>query len=148
MTILERLQALAGNITDSDLPNIYIEQYSGRRYMAQTAIAMGIDPLTIKSVVFGTLPTTNTETLSAGKTLTANDARIQVLDPGGSSRDITLPDASLMAGDGFYINNAADGEENLVVKSGQTTVGTVNQNEVGYAYSDGSAWYILIGATT
>src|SRR5690606_14512592 len=68
--------------------------------------------------------------------------------PGGSSRDITLPDASLMAGDGFYINNAADGEENPVVKSGITTVGTVNQNEVGHAYSDGSAWYILIGATT
>ena len=46
------------------------------------------------------------------------------------------------------IVNIADAAENLVVKNaGGSTIGTINQNEEGTFYCDGSAWYLCKIAT-
>lgn len=91
----------------------------------------------------------NTETLAANKTLTVNDARVQVLDPGGSARDVTLPAEGSSAGDSFIIHNAADAAEAITVKDDTpATVGTVSQNESAIFYCDGTTWRMIQGANT
>ncbi len=93
-----------------------------------------------------------TQTLHAGSVyegaLTGNitlgklSAQILKLDPGGSNRDVTLPPAE----DGlwFEIVNAADGDEDLVVKDdGGTTIVTIDQNEKARVVSNGTAWVHL-----
>ncbi|QDT41070.1 hypothetical protein Pan241w_11290 [Gimesia alba] len=89
----------------------------------------------------------NVETLTANKTLTVDDARVQVLDPGGAARDVTLPAEALSYGDSFIIDNTADAAEAITVKDDSpATVGTVSQNEVGIFFCDGTTWRMLQGA--
>ena len=83
----------------------------------------------------------NSETLSAGKTLTVDDAKFQRLDPGGAGRDVTLPAEGM--GIGFLIFNAADASESLTVKNDAgATQAVLNQNEAGFFISNpaGTAW--------
>lgn len=87
-------------------------------------------------------------TLSGALTLSGRYPQILKLDPGGAHRDVTL-DAESAAG-GLYrrIINAADAAENLVVKSdAPATIATINQNEQGEFYCDGTDW-ILLAITT
>jgi len=91
--------------------------------------------------------TSNVETLAANKTLTADDARIQVLDPGGAGRDVTLPPEAASAGLDFYIHNAADAAEVLTIKDdAAAAVCTPTENESAYLYCDGTTWRGLVGA--
>jgi hypothetical protein len=90
----------------------------------------------------------NTETLSGNKTLTFNDARTQVLDPGGSGRNVVLPAET--SGVEVIISNTADAAEDLTVQDdGSSTVVTVSQNEDAFLTSDGSGWVAVLskGAT-
>lgn len=88
----------------------------------------------------------NTEALGAAKTLTCDDARIQVLDPGGAGRDVTLPDVSASKGLDFYVRNAADAAEVLTIKNAAAaTICTPTQNETAYVFCDGAAWYGMVG---
>jgi len=90
---------------------------------------------------------TNTETLTGNKTLTAADARIQVLDPGGAGRTITLPAEAQAAGLDFIIHNSADAAEVLTIKDdGGGTVCTPAQNETAYVFCDGTSWRGIVGA--
>lgn len=83
----------------------------------------------------------NAETLAGNKTLTEDDAEYQRLDPGGASRDVTLPAEASSKGKRFHILNAADAVENLVVKDdGAATIVTLNQNEAAVVVCDGAAW--------
>lgn len=87
-------------------------------------------------------------TLTGALTLTNAYPAILKLDPGGAHRDVTL-EAEASSG-GLYrrIINAADAAENLVVKSDDpATIGTINQNEQGEFYCDGTTW-ILLAITT
>ena len=96
----------------------------------------------------------NAETLSGAKTLTATSAKYQFLDPGGSGRNCDLPDlrsattdinsegtgtggtaryADLQGGS-FIISNTADGSEVITIRgwNGSSTTGTIctpTQNE-------------------
>ena len=89
----------------------------------------------------------NIETLAGNKTLTVDDARVQVLDPDGSARDLTLPAEALSTGDSFIVHNAAGGAEAITVKDDTpATVGTVSQNESAIFYCDGTTWRMLQGA--
>lgn len=66
------------------------------------------------------------------------------LDPGGSARDVTLDAVASAEGLVRTIVNGADAAENLVCKNvGGSTIGTVNQNELGVFYCDGSTWALL-----
>lgn len=65
------------------------------------------------------------------------------IDPGGAHRDVTLEAVGVSSGVERLIVNIADAAENLVVKNvGGDTIGTVNQNELGCFYCDGSSWYL------
>lgn len=82
---------------------------------------------------------TNRETLSGNKTLDSSSAQRQSLDPGGANRDVTLPAEA--NGLEFHIANRADAAEDLVVKDDSgTTIATVNQDDVGVFWSDGTGW--------
>ena len=85
-----------------------------------------------------------TETLSGNKTLDADIPTIYKPDPGGSARDITLEAEADNTGLVRFIINGADAAENLVVKDdGASTVGTLNQNEAGLFFCDGTSWNLL-----
>jgi len=83
----------------------------------------------------------NVATLAGNVTLSKASKRVQVLDPGGSSRNITLPEVVASKGYEFFIVNAADDAEDLVVKNaGATTIVTISQNQCGLVWSDGVNW--------
>ena len=92
----------------------------------------------------------NIQTLAGDKTMTHADAQVQVLDPGGATRDVRLPAEAGSAGKLILIVNSADGDEPLVVTDdGDTgTIATIAQNEAGLFVCDGTAWHTLVGANT
>ena len=89
----------------------------------------------------------NAETLSGAKTLAVTDAKFQFLDPGGSARNVDLPDLRTLTTDTnsegtgdagtdryvdaqggyFVISNTADGSEVITVRgwNGSSTTGTI-----------------------
>ena len=92
------------------------------------------------------------ETLAGDKTIADADAMILKMDPGGSARDVTLPaEADVSpAGRLYWIINAADAAENLVIKDdGGSTIATANQNESAVVYNAGksggteSSWVLV-----
>ena len=92
------------------------------------------------------------ETLAAAKTIGDDDAMILKMDPGGSARDVNLPAEGDIdpAGRMYWIVNAADAAENLVVKNdGGDTIATINQNESAFVYNAGksggteSSWVLI-----
>lgn len=87
------------------------------------------------------------ETLADNKTLAADDARIQVLDPGGAGRDTTLPAEAASTGVDFIVHNSADAAEVLTIKDdGGGTICTPTQNESAHVFCDGTTWRGLVGA--
>ncbi|MBI1899752.1 MAG: hypothetical protein HYS13_01400 [Planctomycetia bacterium] len=87
------------------------------------------------------------QALAGNKTLTADDPRIQVLDPGGAGRDVVLPPEAASKGLDFYIHNSADAAEVLSVKEdGGTAICTPTQNETAYVYCDGTTWRGMVAA--
>jgi len=86
------------------------------------------------------------ETLAGAKDIDIAEPPVHFLDPGGSGRNINLPDvtASDLADGGimFMIVNTADAAEALTVRdgaNGDATRGTVNQNGIGFFFWDGNA---------
>lgn len=87
-------------------------------------------------------------TLTEALTLDATYPGILKLDPGGAHRYVTLD--AIASNDGLLrrIVNAADAAENLVVKNAAgDTIATINQNEQGEFYCNGSTW-VLINIST
>ena len=84
------------------------------------------------------------ETLTEAATLTKRTANLLRLDPGGASRDVTLPAVGESEGLWFEILNAADAAEDLVIKDAAgATVLTISQNEKAKVACDGAAWFHL-----
>jgi hypothetical protein len=92
------------------------------------------------------------ETLAGDRVIVDSDAMILKMDPDGSARDVTLPAESTVSPSGrmFWILNAADAAENLVIKDdGGATIATANQNESALVYNAGqsagveSAWVLV-----
>jgi len=84
----------------------------------------------------------NIATLTGNLTLTDKSSQIQVLDPGGSSRDVTLPAAR----DGMWwmFSNTADADEDLVIKDAAGgTLLTINQGEQGMVAVDGTTYGVV-----
>tara|TARA_A100001515_G_C4514273_1_gene191225 strand:- start:272 stop:661 length:390 start_codon:yes stop_codon:yes gene_type:complete len=115
----------------------------------------------------------NAETLSGAKTLAVTDAKFQFLDPGGSARNVDLPDLRTLTTDtnseatgdagtdryvdaqgGFFsISNTADGSEVITVRgwNGSSTTGTIctpTQNETAFLYWTGATngWIGIAGS--
>ena len=87
--------------------------------------------------------THSTATLSGTLTLTKSSASHQALDPGGSARNVDLPDMGAFGSGTFHIDNTADGSEVITLRdaaNSNATVGTPTQNESATCYwsSDGA----------
>jgi len=92
------------------------------------------------------------ETLSGDKGIADSDAMVLKMDPAGSARDVTLPAEAEVSPSGrmYWIINAADAAENLVIKDdGGATIATANQNESAVVYNAGksagveSSWVLV-----
>lgn len=82
------------------------------------------------------------ETLTGALTLDGTYPNFLGLDPGGASRNVTLPDVTGLNGMMYLIANKADAAENLVIKNAAgDTIATANQNEAAYIVCNGSVWY-------
>ena len=85
---------------------------------------------------------TGVYTLTGNYTLTDEEPDSMAIDPGGASRDLTLPGVATNKGRVLRIANTADAAENLVVKNaGGSTIVTISQNEIGTVFEAGGAWY-------
>lgn len=81
-----------------------------------------------------------TETLSGNKVLSVNATRTQFLDPDGA-RTLTLPITASSAGFPMVIVNKAGGAEAItVIDASANTIATIDQNEIGIFFCDGSSW--------
>jgi len=79
-------------------------------------------------------------TLTGTLVLVDADAYVQYCDPGGASRDITLP-AEGTGNHPFYIYNTADAAEVLTVKNAAATViGVLNRGDAGLFVSSSATW--------
>ena len=91
-----------------------------------------------------------TATTATGNiTLTAGDSVIQAIDPGGSGRDVTLPDLGSTGQGKVVIDNTADAAEVLTLKdaaNGNATVGTPGQNESAICTFSEGTWVCVVGA--
>jgi hypothetical protein len=84
----------------------------------------------------------NVAELTGNVTLTKASKFVQVLDPGGAHRNVTLPDVAASKGYVFTFVNTANAAENLVIKNaGASTIVTIGQNQSGWAFSNGLTWY-------
>lgn len=128
----------------------------GTFVLATTELSVGVFMDTVSAAEVGTVllddgPTRRSRVRRAGTvatltgtlTMTTASTFYQKLDPGGASRDVTLPAVADSTNLDFLFLNAADAAENLVVKNvGGSTIGTVNQNEAGLFVCDGSVWVL------
>lgn len=83
------------------------------------------------------------QTLSGALTLDDTSGNYLLLDPGGSSRTVTLPAAGDSNGLAFFIANTADAAETLTISDG-ATVATVGQGQACMVASNGTDWYTVI----
>lgn len=92
------------------------------------------------------LSRSNVATLTGTTTLDGTSAPYQILDPGGSSRNLVFPDETQSKNLGFVVQNTADAAENIVGKAsdGSTTKFTIGQSETAICYCDGSAWAAIV----
>ena len=88
------------------------------------------------------------ETLSGNLTIDTTYGNLMRIDPGGASREVTLPAVAGADGAFFVIVNAADAAEDLVVKDDSgSTVCTANRDEACVVICDGTQWGMLVMLT-
>lgn len=84
------------------------------------------------------------ETLTGATTVDGTYGNFVKMDPGGASRNVTLPAEEGRKGAWFFFANAADAAENLVIKDdAANTIVTINQNEGAVVWCDGAAWNLF-----
>ena len=84
----------------------------------------------------------NVETLAGNKTLTDDDASIQVLNPNSADRDVSLATLAV-TNHATYIYNSSGSNRLLTVKnSGGTTIRVVPPGKGFWFISDGSQWLV------
>lgn len=91
-------------------------------------------------------------TLTGNKTITFGNQQLHALDPGGSSRDVTLPaivGSEQRMTDWHAFLNTADADENLVIKkSGGSTLHTCQRGEFVLVAVDKAAGDYAVAAAT
>ncbi len=90
-----------------------------------------------------------TATLSGNVDLDLSYGNFIIMDPGGSNRNVDFVAAMERDGAFYFIRNAADAAENLVIRdSADATIVTLNQNEAALVAYTGSAWVLPMGVLT
>jgi hypothetical protein len=88
-----------------------------------------------------------THTCTGAETLTRKHARLLALDPGGASRDVTLPVGK--DGDFFAIYNAADAAEDLVIYNpSAVALATLAKGSTGAFICVAGTWAVLMAGAT
>jgi hypothetical protein len=136
---------LAEELADSDLLLVEVDQ-------GGTPKLNGVEISLFRDFVLGATglgswnsSNANSDELDDDLILTNDDYMLQVLDPGGADRVITLP-AEDANNHGFVIINNADAEEALTVKDNiGTTIAIVRKGEARTFVSDSAAWYTQEG---
>lgn len=91
----------------------------------------------------------NAQTAGDTITLTAGDDMIQAIDPGGSDRDVVLPDLGSTGQGKAVFNNTADGAEVLTLKdaaNANAIVGSPTENESATCVFSEGSWVCVVGA--
>lgn len=118
-------------------------------YLENIAMRSNIEEARLyKTVTTRGMRDVTTLTLTAAYTISDDEGDVMVIDPGGASRNVTLPAAASHKGRVIWIVNTADAAEDLVLKDVSTTVDTISQNERGWVVSDGANWFGVTGAQT
>lgn len=89
------------------------------------------------------------ETLTGNRTLSTTEVKtyaVWTFDPGGSARDLTLPNAADAPGEFLFIGNSADAAEVITIKADSATVCTPTQAECAVLVSTGVRWEAVVGA--
>ena len=95
----------------------------------------------------GTRYGTVTKTLAGNFTVTQDMPTMLLIDP-DQARTVTLP--AVKKGLFFWLIHQSTGNFDLTISSpvdragaaGATTMGTISQNQIGIAISDGITWYV------
>lgn len=88
-------------------------------------------------------------TLTAAYVLSDDEPDLMSMNPGGASRNVTLPAVANQEGRVLRIANAATALEDLVVKNaGAVTIATISQNEIGTFFCCAGLWYGATGLQT
>jgi hypothetical protein len=82
-------------------------------------------------------------TLTGTLTMTKASESMQVLDPGGADRTVTLPPVAAAKGRCFYFYNSADAQELLNLSDG-STIATVGPGQCAVAFSYGTDWKAFV----
>lgn len=86
----------------------------------------------------------NAETIAGNKTLVLEDSTFQIINGGGSDRDVILPAET--DGIWYWIKNSG-GTNNLVVKDdAAATIATIANGEGALFVCDGANWLNIIKA--
>lgn len=91
------------------------------------------------------------ETLTGTRTITATELKTYAfwaLDPGGSARTVTLPNAADAPGEMFFLKNTADAAEVITISADSATVCTPTQAESAICWSTGVVWCGIAGANS
>ena len=93
--------------------------------------------------------TTTTMSGNADLTITAASDKLQIIDPGGSARNLDLVFVDSSGSDvttGFaevYIQNEADADETITVRDGNNS-----DNAIGIVDQNNGAWFRWVGTGT
>jgi len=89
----------------------------------------------------------NVETLGAGKTMTPQDAQVQLLDPDSGTRIVTMPDVDASQGAFFVFRNTGAGTLSITHVASSLDE-DLDANRVGMYACDGSTWASALGVVT
>jgi hypothetical protein len=120
-----------------------ILQGSASAWALSTFVKKSGDTMTGNLVMNSAIyPSSNTESLSANKTLVSTSSQYQFLDPNGANRDVTLPTAATNML--FIISNTSTGIYSLTVKnSGGTAQGNpIAAGVISGFYYNGTSWIL------
>ncbi len=80
---------------------------------------------------------------TAGTLVTSNELMV---DPNGGAQNLLMPKEAACTGIRFTIWSTADAAENINLQTDAGAgIGTIGQDEVGVAISDGANWHIFVG---
>lgn len=120
--------------------------FSASLFAASGGITEGEQYIKGKKVFDDNAPTSTT--LSGNATLSKASHAIQLMDPNGSNRNITLPDVAASKGYIFRIVNTGSGADLVVKNAAASTIATISQNQSGYVASDGVTWSGWVSASS
>lgn len=84
------------------------------------------------------------------KVMDADEATLQILDPGGGDTDVLLPPEAVSDGLVFIFHNNAGAVESLIIKDDgdSATIATVADTESAICFCDGTTWFGMVGGVT